>query len=262
MNWGTVARRVSAACTHRRIELPEGTVLTPDKPIEGQALAKALLAGAETKEDRRRVRGEEPREVMFWFEDPAPLEEVLGFSWQLDSMLGSGVSLSLLDAGDRRVLFVDSPATLEFRAVAAVAPSAQPRVLSAFARDALGREGAIGSLFGSLPAQVVNRRPDLIDAEAVREGCREWVRSSGGIFSDGCESVQEAAAREVADPAQLARVLEAIPGLTAEHVKRVLRLDLDEDDDLWNDDLSEDDQRLLFELYFVLTYRTPPRRNR
>ena len=141
------------------------------------------------------------------------LRPILSFCWDGLGPRSWAAGLQVLEIGARGHLCFWNE-TDSYVAVAALEPWDDPLVLAAAVKDLL-KDNGVGHglwLFGALPTETTNHRPDLLPSEVVKQAYFDWLGEEVGTW-DGFE--EEYFSRLV-EPDHLQRSLDAVALLSQE----------------------------------------------
>ena len=236
---------VDAAFIETRLTTSRGRVLAPIKPFD---LPTTMQEAAESVVEQHGIIAYQREELAAAF----PSHTLLDFYWDGFGPTSSDATIDLVDLGTAGTLAYWITEDAPTYAFALIQPGGDTDIWPAFVVDLFRDNGeSYGiELFGGLPSQTTNRRPDLVPPVALREAFWQWIegREAGGrpqwvrLRDDTIERLEQ--------PDPLQRSLDLL--------RQAARLGIDgflaamEPEHV---DLSEDERRLILENYFTLTSR-------
>ncbi|MDQ7844557.1 MAG: hypothetical protein QN129_13535 [Armatimonadota bacterium] len=262
MRWDLLAARLQGAFTVERLRARDGRILTPasGEPLDLQELL--LEAAEEGEEDDElgdllaALKGPEGApEALELLERRWATEVVMPFEWEGFGPISSSAQLRLLDVGDGQAYVLPVVEEAPLRTIAAIQPGKAPRACAAFFRSLLQDNGnSYGiDLFGSLPSQTVNHRPDLVPTSAVLQGYWEWMRwAVEHIGPEVWTDLRDSVIDELVEPDPLQRSLRLLRQVPL-HDPDALGAWL-EAQEREGTELSEEDRLRIFQGYFSRSY--------
>lgn len=175
MDWGRVERKLAGAFRARPLRIGSALVVYRRRP-----LSLATVLEPELTDDERVEYGSLaawPGSVSELLEEERAAIDLLGFSWDSLGPMSWAAGMELVGTGSRRYLCVWDEVK-SYRAVAAVEPWDDASAVSAAVSSYLscnGRRHGDG-LFGSLPHEVTNYRPDLLPTPVVEQALFDYMQ--------------------------------------------------------------------------------------
>lgn len=156
----------------KHLELPEGTVFIPKRPIE---FANAIRPIPENDEELSYVEKESFLDVVLDYPPPYKEDLAIDFEWQ--GVMLSGHSLRLYDLGQDPVLIKFDFDEEPDRLIAALEPTENVAVFSAFFQDFIKSNGENYGVdvFGSLPTMTTNYVESLVPRDVVMSSYYDWM---------------------------------------------------------------------------------------
>ena len=215
MNWQQVEKKLAGSFRARPERIADSVVIRRRRPLPLPALLDAAMSA-----DERDEHGD----LESWPGDVAELLDgvdarisLLGFYWESFGPMSWVAGMTLVGTGRRRYLCIWDEVS-SYRAVASVEPWDDPRALSAAVTAYLERNGQRhgDSLFGSLPHEVSNYRPDLLPAPAVKQALFEYMQWLEGVDPGAWAMLASEHYGRMVEPNHLQRsldILETLPQL-------------------------------------------------
>ncbi len=136
---------------------------------------------------------------------------LLSFSWDGFGPMSSGAGLVLVGAGKRRHLCAWDEIS-SYRALAAVEPWDEPGAVATVVADYVACNGRkYGDwIFGSLPTEVTNRRPDLLPTPVVRQALFDFMQWSERAEAGAWGALAAEVYGKIVEPNHLERSLDVL----------------------------------------------------
>jgi hypothetical protein len=169
VRWDLVERRLETAFAMPRHEASAGRILVAVNALD---LDEVLTEARETREES----GEHGAPVEL-LEEERSFGPVLGFEWQSMGPMSWYSTLRMVDLGGDQAYACICHEEAPSLAFAAIRPKDEPGLWSALFRELVATNGSaydVG-LFGSLPGETENFRPDLVPETVVRKAYRAWL---------------------------------------------------------------------------------------
>jgi hypothetical protein len=215
MDWQQVERKLAGSLRARPEQVGESVVVHRRKPL---SLAPAM-EGAMTQDEL-----DEYGDLAGWPGSVAELLDsvdarvpLLGFYWESLGPMSWVAGIVVVGTGQRRYLGAWDE-TESYRVFAAVEPWDDPAALSAAVSSYLvvnGRRHGDG-LFGSLPREVSNHRPDLLPTEVVKQALFDHMEWAEGVHPGAWAMFASEHYGRMVEPNHLQRsldILETLPSL-------------------------------------------------
>ncbi len=252
MRWKPFVEHLRSRCSHRRVSTPAGSILQPTKALDLELVIMSFLEPPD-KGLKLAVMG-----LQSLLSKVGSRDSLLTFRW------GTYVrSIDFLDVGGSEVFVCFDSDEDAYRVTAALDPKDEPSITQELVQSYFkdnGRSYGV-ELFGCLPNEMLNRRPDLLPAAIVKEACWNWLlwaeREEGTAWVNLRDSVVSwFEAPEGGEHSglvgQMAHVLTlAFAGSSIEERLEDFAKRREQEEK----ELSLDDRRIIFENYFTLSYR-------
>jgi hypothetical protein len=253
MNWQQVEQKLAGSFRARPERIGESVVIHRRQPL---SLA-TVLDGAMTEEER-----DEHGDLESW---PGNVAEVLngvdaqisllGFYWESLGPMSWVAGMIIVGTGRRRYLGVWDEVE-SYRVFAAVEPWDDPTALSAAVRSYLvvnGRRHGDG-VFGSLPHEVTNQRPDLLPTTVVKQALFDYMEWAESVDPGAWATFASEHYGRIVEPNHIQRsldILETLPSLDSIG-------DWLEDLERESAAMSDEARQRLFDEWFTGTYEAAP----
>jgi len=179
-----------------------------------------------------------------------PSHTLLYFYWDSFGPMSFGATIELVDLGVTGTLAYYITEYAPPYAFALIQPGGDTDIWPAFVVDLFRDNGeSYGiELFGGLPCETTNSRPDLVPPVALREAFWQWIEGREAVGRPQWGDLRDQMIESLEQPNPLQR--------SSDLLQRVARLGIDgflaatEPEHV---DLPEDDRRRILENYFTLT---------
>ena len=227
---------IDVAFIETRLATSRGRVLAPLEPFGLRTTIQEAAEGVVlNRED---------------FAGAFPSHTLLDFYWDGFGPTSSGATIDLVDLGATGTLAYWITEDAPTYAFALIQPGGDTDIWPAFVVDLFRDNGeSYGiELFGSLPSQTTNGRPDLVPPVALREAFWQWIEGREAVGRPQWGHLRDHTIESLEQPNPLQR--------SSDLLRRVARLGIDgflaatEPEHV---DLPEDDRRRILENYFTLT---------
>jgi|GEM_PF-4030746 hypothetical protein len=270
MRWDFIADQLEATFTVERLRTEDGLVLTSanGEPLDiGLLLVQATEPGDEDDQELGYLIAE-LQEYETDAVNPATALEILAQRWHVEVLIdaswegfgpvSSGADLELLDVGKSQAYVLLLQEEQPLRALAAIRPGSSARAISAFFLSLLeDNGGSYGvELFGSLPTETTNHRPDLIPVLAVWEAYWRWMQWATEEYgAEVWTDLQDTLIYGLLESHPLrraSRILRELPLSRLGRPKEVLRWLRARREE--GEELSPEDRMRIFANYFLRSY--------
>ena len=229
---------IDVAFIETRLATSRGRVLAPLEPFGLRTTIQEVAEGVVlNRED---------------FAGAFPSHTLLTFYWDGFGPISFGATIELVDLGVTGTLAYHITEYAPTYAFALIQPGGDTDTWPAFVVDLFRDNGeSYGiELFGGLPCETTNSRPDLVPPVALREAFWQWIEGREAVGRPQWGDLRDQMIESLEQPNPLQR--------SSDLLQRVARLGIDgflaatEPEHV---DLPEDDRRRILENYFTLTNR-------
>jgi hypothetical protein len=216
IDWTQFDATLAAAFCERRVKVGDGIVLTgaERRPLLGHEL---LGASSDTPEEREEIATYEwwPASILELLEQRYRPEQWFGFYWDSIGPMSWSSSLWLLhrDGGSSIVALLHEEQP--FYLLGLVDPDDDPLLLSPLFSEIVKENGrGFGvDLFGSLPIETTNWRPDLVPQAVVKQSYWDWMEWAEEVEGSAWVNLEETLAIYELEPNPMKRAFAAFTGL-------------------------------------------------
>ena len=229
---------IDVAFIETRLATSRGRVLAPLEPFDLRTTIQEAAEGVVLHREE--------------FAGVFPSHTLLGFYWDGFGPISFGATIELVDLGVTGTLAYHITEYAPTYAFALIQPGGDTDTWPAFVVDLFRDNGeSYGiELFGGLPCETTNSRPDLVPPVALREAFWQWIEGREAVGRPQWGDLRDQMIESLEQPNPLQR--------SSDLLQRVARLGIDgflaatEPEHV---DLPEDDRRRILENYFTLTNR-------
>jgi hypothetical protein len=255
LDWHAVDQRIAQAFAQPQ-RIGTSNPCTPHAPL---LLHEVLVAAATSEDDKDELATYEtwPASVLEVLEEHFRLEPWFSFYWDSFGPMSWISSLQLVKTGERRSLIClvheEQPAV----GLALAEPDDDPHLMSAlFVQLLLENGDGFGvSIFGSLPRETTNWKPQLVPADVIKQAYWDWMEWAEATQGSAWVCLEEEIYSRTVEPDHLQRsrdILETLPRLDdADALPAWLEQRASE-----SNGLPHDSRRLTLDDYFKHAYRT------
>ena len=231
---------IDVAFIETRLATSRGRVLAPLEPFGLRTPIQEAAEGVVLKLDP--------------YAEWLPSHTLLYFYWDSFGPMSFDATIALVDLGVTGTLAYYITEYAPPYAFALIQPGGDTDIWPAFVVNLFRDNGeSYGiELFGGLPCQTFNSRPDLVSPVALREAFWQWIEGREAVGQPQWEDLRDQMIESLEQPNPLQR--------SSDLLQRVARLGIDgflaatEPEHV---DLPEDDRRRILENYFTLTNQWP-----
>jgi hypothetical protein len=169
MNWKLVDEALVEAFSVPHLYAGGGRGYGAEQPV---ILEEVMEQALETEEEREEFE-DDPLALL----EEQGLVSLLSFHWQSIGPCVFSTFVSLLELGREHVFVIVRDEWVGAKVIARLEPAAEQRLVSAFVHSLIFENGeAYGyHLFGSLPSETFNSRPDLVPRSILQDGYAWWM---------------------------------------------------------------------------------------